>query len=220
MNSASYITVTEFQQMNPEIDFTNYNDTTISGMISRASSQMDNFLQYSLSVEDIAGEKNEAVITTNGNLQIFPRKFPVVDVTAIQLKLGTVHLNLNLFAGDGSPRFDIPYRARSILYPYQEISVTGVLSIRNFYQLRGLEIFTVLDYRAGFDTIPGELKDACNLITKDIFIRQANPMDLAGTTQGAISMTFKNRGGNAGDEDSKWVQDAKQIMESYRKYTG
>lgn len=215
MQSANYITVTEFKDMNPEVDFTQYSDATISGMISRASSQMDNFLQYSLVVEDVVGEKNETIVTSQGNLQVYPRKFPIISVSAIQIKLGTVHLDLNLTDGAGNPRYDIPFRARSVTYPYQEISVTGVMSIRNFYQLRSVETFTVINYRAGYETIPPDLKDACNLMTKDIFIRQANPMDVKALTQGAISMTFRDA-----DDETRWVKNAKSIMQSYRKFTG
>ena len=82
-----------------------------------------------------------------------------------------------------------------------------------------MQIFTKTSYRAGYDTIPDDLKDAVNLWTKDIFIRQSNPMDLVSASQGAVSMQFKNRALNPDSEDSKWIQDAKGILQSYRKYT-
>ena len=195
-------------------------DPTISGMISRASAQIDNYLQYSLTVEDIVGETGEAIVSSNGNLMIFTRKFPVQTVSAIQLKLGTVHLDLTMTDAAGNPRYDVPSRGRSILYPFQEISMTGVFSIRNFYQLRDREIYAKVNYRAGYTTIPDDLKDACNLWTKDIFIRQANPMDLSSVNQGGISMAFRSRGGDLDNGDSTWVKQAKSILQSYRKFTG
>lgn len=216
MNSANYISNAEFADMNPELDLSNYSPLTISGMIQRASAQMDNYLEYSLGIEEISSEKSEAIITREGNLMVFTRKFPVVSVSAISLKLGTVSLDLTLTDGSGNARYDIPYRARSVTYPYQEISMTGTFSVRNFMQIRGREIFSVISYRAGFETIPSDLKDACSLITRDIFIRQANPQDLSSATQGATSQAFR-----AKDEvgDSSWVKQAKEIMKSYRRLT-
>ena len=220
MTSVPYISVTEFKQYNPEIDFSNYTDPTISGMIQRASAQIDNFLQYSLTIEDVTNETNEAMVSSNGNLVIYTRKFPVQSVASISLKLGTVHLDLNLTDGSGNPRYDIPSRGRSITYPYQEISMTGVFSIRNFLQLRDREIFSKIAYRAGYETIPDDIKDACNLWTKDIFIRQANPMDIRSVNQGGIAMSFRDRGGDLDNGDSTWIKQAKSILQSYRKYIG
>jgi len=215
MQEANYISITEFQQMNPELDFTGYDNTTISGMITRASRFMDNYLQYSLTIENVQNEKTEASISADGNLIVFTRKFPIVEVTAIALKLGTVQLDLNLTDGNGNARYEIPSRARSILYPYQEISMTGTFSIRNFYQLREREIYTMTSYRAGYETIPDDLKDACSLLAKDVFIRQSNPMDLKSVSQGAVAMSWNDRSETG---DTVWKKQAKDILNSYRKY--
>lgn len=212
MNAANYITVTEFQNMNPEVDFSNYNDTTISGMIKSASAGMDNFLNYSLGIETITDEKNEAIVDSEGNLRVFVRKMPVQSVSALQLKLGTVSLDLQLTTG-GTDRYEIPTRGSYVLYPFQEVALTGTFSVRNFYQMRGRTIYTKMTYVAGYATIPQDIKDACNLWTKDIFIRQANPMDIKGTNQGAIGMSFKD------DKESKWLTQAKEILFKYQGVT-
>lgn len=215
MNDSNYISVSEFIDFNPELDFSNYTAATISGMINRASRQVDNYLQYSLDLEDVVGEKSEAQVSSDGNLIVNVRKFPVVSVAAVQLKLGTVHLDLTMTDGAGNPRYDIPSRARSFVYPYQEISMTGVFSVRNFYQIRDREIFTVVSYRAGWATIPGDLKDAVNLWAKDVFIRQSNPMDVKAVSQGAISITYRDH--NAEDGDSVLVKQAKGVLDSYKR---
>lgn len=217
MNSANYITVAEFQTMNPELDFTGFSDPTISGMIRTASQGMDNYLQYSLAVEDIVAEKNEALVNSHGNLMIFTRKFPIISVSAVSLKLGTVNTDLSLTDGAGNARYEIPDRARNIVYPYQELAFTGTFSIRNFYAIRGLQIYTKVSYRAGFVTIPDDVKDACSLWTRDIFTRQANPMDLKSINQGAISMSFRDLDPDTGD--ARWLKQAKSILSSYKKYT-
>lgn len=217
--NVNYITVTEFKNMNPEIDFTNYPDSTISGMISRGSAAVDGFLHMSLQLEDISGEKNEVIINSRGNLIVYTRKNPIVSISSLQLKLGTVTFNLNLYDGNGAERFEIPSRANYILYPYQEIAFSGAFSVRNFYQMRNVNLMSVCSYRAGYETIPSDIKDAVNLWTKDIFIRQANPMDLSSANQGAVSMTYKNRAGSEYGEDSKWVRDAKALLAPYIRVT-
>jgi hypothetical protein len=216
MIKSNYINVSEFAQYNSELDLSLYTAITISGMISRASAEMDNFLNYSLGVEEIVAEKSEAMVSNNGNLVIYTRKVPIISVSSIKLKLGTVSLNLNLTDGNGNPRYDIPARARSVTYPYQEISMTGVFSVRNFYQLRGVELFSQIDYRAGFETIPDDLKDACNLWAKDIFMRSTNPMDLRGISQGAITMYFRDKDDSG---DGAYMRQAKNILQSYKKVT-
>lgn len=219
MIRANYITTSEFQDMNQELDMSMYSDTTISGMIKRASMEIDQFLSYSLSAENIVLEANETIVTTNGNLMIYPAKFPILQVNAIQLKLGTAKIDLSLVDGNGQPRYDIPWRERSIIYPYQEIAFTGTLSIRNFYAMRGMQILTRLSYRAGFETIPDDVKDACSLWTRDMFIRQANPMDLLGMTQGTITTSFKGKAAQDDPEDSRWLKQAKSILQSYLRLT-
>ena len=94
------------------------------------------------------------------------------------------------------------------MYPYQEVAMTGTFSIRNFFQLRDREIFTYISYMAGYATIPNDIKDACGLWARDIFVRTANPMDVKSVTQGAVSMTFRDRGGDLDNGDSTWVKQA------------
>jgi hypothetical protein len=108
MNAAPYLSVQNFKDNNPELDFTSYPDPTISGMIVRASASVDNFLHYSLSVENITDEVSEAYATTDGNLRIFPRKIPIISVSEIELKLGTYSTSLSLTDSAGTARYDIP----------------------------------------------------------------------------------------------------------------
>jgi hypothetical protein len=216
MSNANYITVTEFKSFNPELDFSQYTDTTISGMIQRASGNVDNYLQYSLDQEDIVDEQNEAMISSNGNLMLYTRKVPVTSVSKVNITLGTVNFNLTLTDGAGNPRYNIPSRGNYVIFPYQEIALAGTFTIRNFFQLRGLQIFTKISYHAGYSTIPYTIKDAVNLWTKDIFIRQSNPMDLAQMSQGQMNMRFRDL---SDEGDSSLVMKAKNLLNSYRKVT-
>lgn len=211
MNSAPYISVTEFKTFNPELDFTNYVDTTISGMITRASAYVDNFLQYSLSVEDISNEVNESLVDSDGNLMIYTKKVPIQSVSGITLKMGTYSTDLSLTSGSDN-RYDITAEGRYVLYPYQEVTLTGTVVIRDFFSIRSRKLLTKVSYRAGYETIPNDIKDAVNLLTKDIFIRQANPMDLSSVSQGGISMSYRDRT----DGRSDMALDAERILESYK----
>jgi len=142
MNEANYITVEEFKDWNPEIDFGQYADTTISGMIKRASKRIDTYLGYSLKIETLSDEQIEtAAVSSDGDLLIFPRKIPIVSISAIKLKLGSYESSLDLTDGNGNAMYDIPEPRHYILYPYQEIQLTGKVSIRNFYDLRQKTFF-------------------------------------------------------------------------------
>lgn len=217
VTTGNYITNAEFQALNPNLDLSAFPVATISGMITAASAEIDNYLQYSLWAEQILNETNEAMVSSNGNLIIYTRKFPVVAVSAISLKLGTVHLDLTMLDGKGNPRYDIPSRAKSILYPFQEISMTGVFSIRNFYQLRDREIYARVSYTAGYSTIPNEIKLACSLLTRDMIVREMmNPALASSANQGGISTSWSVMSDGSGD--SQLMDQAKQLLQSYRKF--
>lgn len=213
MNSVPYISVTEFQTYNPELDFTGYQASTLSGMITRASERADGFMEHSLGLESFTLEERVAIVSEEGNLKVFPRKTPVQSVSDLRLKLGTSEITLSLTDGDGNARYEIPSEQDYILYPYQELSVTGTVQIRNLYDIRRMEVFTRVSYVAGYETIPEDVKDAVNLLTKDIFIRQANPMNLKSGNQGAINMQFKDKT----DGKSDLVLEAEGILQKYKR---
>lgn len=217
VTTGNYITNAEFQALNPNLDLSAFPAITISGLITAASAEIDNYLQYSLWAEQVLNETNEAVVSSNGNLLIYTHKFPIVAVSAISLKLGTVHLDLTMLDSHGTPRYDIPSRARSIMYPFQEISMTGVFSIRNFYQLRDREIYAKVSYTAGYSIIPNEIKLACSLLTRDMIVREmANPSLASSASQGGISMSWSMTQDGSGD--SQLMDQAKNLLQSYRKF--
>lgn len=213
MNKANYITIDEFKAYNPETDFTNHTSAVLSGMIARASAFVDDFLHYSLKVEDISNEISDAIVTTDGDLRIYPEKIPLISVSKIELKLGTYNSSLSLTDSDGNNKYEIPKEKSYILYPYTQIELSGSVSLRNLWDIRQRQYYTRLSYRAGYTTIPDILKDAVNLITKDIFMRQANPMDLSSVSQGGISMSYRKQ--QAGKSDL--VKDAIRILQPYVK---
>ena len=211
MNKANYITVNEFENWNTETDFSDFSSITLSGMISRASRWVDSYLNYSLSIEDIT-EKLETRITPDHDLVIFTRKIPIVSVSSLKLVLGTYSFGLSLEESDGTKRYDIPDPKHYILYPFWQLSGQGYLNVRKYLEMRYRTVFTEISYRAGYETIPDDIKDAVNLITKDIFNRQTNPMLLNSIVQGGITMSYgRSRG------ESDYIKEAKVILDRYKR---
>jgi len=210
MLKANYITTAEFQSYNPEIDFSNVPDATISGMIARGSRAVDNYINFSLFTETVVNEKSSAIINSDGDLVLFPQKLPIQSLQSAVITKGSYKMNLILTDGAGNPVYDIV--GQRIIFPFQQMQTTGTFSIRNFYQMRERGFYTVLSYTAGYDVIPDDLKDACNLMAKDIWARQANPIGIKRMTQGAITMEYSQN-----DGDSDMVSDAKQILENYAR---
>jgi len=202
----NYISVDEFKNWNPEMDFSAYGNVTISGMISRASKWVDGYLGYDLQIEDITDEKAETIISPDGDILIFPRKFPIHSVSKLEIFLGTYSTELSLQDSNGNNKYVIPSNQRYILYPYYAINIEGKMRLRKY--------FTKISYRAGYETIPDDIKDAVNLITKDIFNRQTNPMLLSSTSQGGITMSFR------GGEESDYIKQAKVILDRYKRRIG
>ena len=148
MIRCNYITTTEFANYNPELDLSNYTDATISGMITRASAYMDNYLQYSLVTEAITGEKTEAVVNTTGELVIFTRKLNIQSVQAIKLNVGPTAVSLALNTSNGQSNLQIPARGTSVVYPWMPFAWTGSVAITNFFNLRNWDIYATIDYTA------------------------------------------------------------------------
>lgn len=211
MTNMNYITVDEFKNFNPEIDFSSYSDVTISGMISRASKWVDGYLGYDLQIEDIENEKADAIVNSDGDIMIFPRKFPVHSVSKLEIVLGTYSIELDLQDNDGENNYVIPSNQRYIFYPYYAFETEGKMIKTTPFKMRLRKYFTRISYRAGYETIPDDIKDAVNLVAKDIFNRQTNPMLLNSTSQGGISMSFR------GGEESDYVKQAKVILDRYKR---
>ena len=212
MNKANYISVTELQGYNPNMDFSKYSTTVLSGIITRASDFVDEYLNYSLKVEDVVDETCKANATTDGDLLIFTKKIPIISVSKIELKLGTYTSNLSLVDGDGEAKYDIPDSQQHIRYPYSQIELAGTVSLTNFYDVRNRHYYARISYKAGYYDIPSGIKDAVSLIALSKITIPSNPQRLRSASQGAISMSYDNR-------ESIMMKDAKEILNKYKKVT-
>lgn len=210
MNTISYISLSEFQAYFPDIDVSKYSTTTLSGMIGVASKRVDNFLNYSLGIEDIINEDNESTVDTDGNLLIFTSKLPIVSLSSVTFKLGSYSNTTTLIDGNGVKMYDIPNPKAYIIIPYQQINVTGNISVVDFYSLRNRRFITRVSYRAGYETIPDDAKYATMLYLKDMIGKRHNPLGASSFGQGGINVAFR-----AGESDD--IADAEKILTDYKR---
>lgn len=214
--TANYISVNELHTYAPEV-YTSisgtYTETTLSGMIGRASAMVDSYLGYTLPVE-VLTEKIEGMVDSDGNLVVYTRKRPITAVSAISIKKGNDEINLTL--GDaGQQKYDIPEPKVRIVYPNAELSASSVSTIANFYELRTTSFFTETTYTAGFETIPDDIKEATTLFVREILSRRSNTVGASRISQGGISISYESRGGTKSD----LVSDAENILSPYRRLT-
>jgi len=212
MSEVNYIRVEEFKEWNPEIDFSSYTDITLSGMISRASRWVDDYLGYSPIAEDVEGEVTDALVNTDNDLLIFPKKIPLIRLDRVVILLGNTETEINLIDSNGNEIYNIPEPRNYALIPFLYLQLLGKAMFRVPSILRQRQFFVKIDYRGGYEELPLSIKDATNLVAKDIFMRQSNPMYLTSVSQGGISMSFQ-----AGE--TYLLQRAKELLEPYvRRY--
>jgi len=214
MTDNNLITVNEFGRFAPEVDTAKFDAPTLSGIISQASKIVSDYLEYTPLAEDIVDEVAKGMVTTEGDLVIFPQKIPVQSVSAIGVTKGTTTINLTITA-DNLPKYNIDYSKRNIRYPYQEIALQGDLLFTNFYQLKYTHFFTKISYRGGWEAneLPSSIQQAVILITKDILSSQNNQMGASEIRQGQVSFKFSDW--QTGQ--SKFVKDAKRLLNPYRR---
>lgn len=214
--TANYISVNELHTYAPEV-YTSisgtYSETTLSGMIGRASAMVDSYLGYTLPVE-VLTEKIEGMVDSDGNLVVYTRKRPIAAVSAISIKKGNDEINLTL-EDAGQQKYDIPEPKVRIVYPNAELSTSSVSTIANFYELRTTPFFTETTYTAGFETIPDDIKEATTLFVREILSRRSNTVGASRISQGGISISYESRGGTKSD----LVSDAENILSPYRRLT-
>ncbi len=209
----NYISNDQFKKYNPEVDVTLYADTTLSGMITRASVAIDNFLGYTLEKEDITLEKLSGMIDSDNNLVIYPKKRPVNSLSAVNIVKGTYSASINLTDGAGNNKYDIPDAQDRIVFPGFDITVQTV-SIIDWGALRTTNFWITVSYNAGYNgnEIPAPIQDATQLWTMDILGRRRNIAGATKIQQGGISMSFESRSG-----ESDLIKDAKSLLRPYQR---
>lgn len=208
---ANYITQEEFTQQHPATDLSQYTASTVSGMISEASAYVDNFCQVDgFDLQSVTGEKSEVVITNQGDLQVHPRRFPLLSISAIDLKRGTFSLALTLTSGATS-LVEIPTSRRYAVYPNTYLTSVGTFTINDLRAVRPYDVFAEVDYLGGYQTIPGPIKVATMLIFRDLVNKRLNVVGASQITQGGITIKYAEKTDGKSDD----VRDAETLLAPY-----
>lgn len=207
------ITQAELEQYAPELDLSQYNAATISGMISRASEQVRNYCHVKGFFKTaVVGERDRAQISPNGDMTISFRRRPVEDgdISAIRLVGVDISQDLTLNQGSGSIYF-IQEPGTYMIYPSNYLISHGKGLIS--YELS--DLFYEIDYVGGYATdiadLPPDLKEAASLYIRDMLARKYNPTGAQSFGQGSINMSFGYSGGRS---KSALIQAAEDILNS------
>lgn len=209
--NVNYFNQAEFAARHPEVDLSQYDTTTISGMIGTASARVDQFCEVDgFEYTQVVGEKTPAIITKVGDLKIWPRRPNVTVVSSITIHRGNYSLALTL-TSNGADLLEIPEPKNMILYPYTYLQASGTFSTLDLSYLRHWDLYVILNYTAGYPTLPEAVKQAAMLYFKDMISGRANPLGASSISQGGVSIKFANRD----DGKSDAVQDAEQLLQKY-----
>lgn len=215
MTDSNLLTVTELGQYAPDLDLTKYDNPTISGMISAASKEVSDYLEYTPYAEDINNEIGQGHVSSEGDLIVYPQKIPILTVSSLALVKGTTELTLQLQDSSNNDRFNIDFNKRNLRMSSDEALFSGTVTITDFLQLRGVQFYTKISYRAGWEVsnLPQTIKQATILFFRDMNSSQFNPTGATSLSQGQVSFGF----GGVSYKESKLVKDAKRLLGPYRR---
>lgn len=198
------------------LDIDNSFSAQVEDWIAGAEKTVNDYLGYTTASgifrEQIVGEKNRAFVDSDSNLKIFPNKIPIVSVSKIEIVKGTSTVELSLADSNGTLKYDIPVGDNHISYPNYELSITGNSVIRSFNDLRPNSWYVKMDYIAGFEEVPADIRLATANLVADTIMRQANKEGLEQITQGRVTKRWKERRGG----ESDFYLDALNMLQSYR----
>ena len=185
------------------LDIDNSFSTQINSWIASAEKWIDNYLGYTTNSGILAEEftntvEDTATVDSEGNLVIFPRKVPIISVSAISLIKGTDSLDLTLTSG-GENKYQIAEETDSIVYPGYELSFSGSSVVKSFFDIRYTKFFVQMSYIAGYSTIPADINLATVNVASDTIMRHSNKEGLQSVSQGAISKSWFQREGGESD---------------------
>lgn len=199
----------------PEIDLSQYNATTVSGMITQASMNVRNYCQVDGFLQStVTSERERAHINSAGDLIISFHRRPVNqgDVTGVRLRTVAVNQSLTLQSG-GMDIYFIPSPGTYMVYPSNYLISFG----RGLLALRGSNLFYEVDYTggyteidtSGYQTLPADLQEATLLYFRDILAKRYNPAGLDMMRQGTVQIMTRRTNGL-----TVFVEQARDILDN------
>ena len=214
MIDVNLITQADFQALAPGVDISQYTPVTISGLISVASSMVSDYLLFTPAKENVVNEIRDGKISPQGDLIIYVAKPPVTAVQAVAFTKGSSTVNMVLQDGNGNNKFNIDVFQRKIVFPYYEVTLTGIPIFVDFFNLRGTYFFSSTSYTGGWDTnaMPMPIKMAVVYYMRDLMGKDYNQAGADSIHEGGLGMTFTNQLGK-----SRFVVEAERLLRPYRR---
>jgi hypothetical protein len=217
--TTNFVTVEEFKEQSVGVDLSRYTDTTISGMLTRATAKAESFLNYTLPIETIVNEKKEGVIDINRDFVISTDKMPVRSLSSLTVQKGTFTSTVSLTDGSGNNRYDIPSTGNIIFFQADAITFDSI-SLINVEALRYERFFTQITYEAGYHMYdrPQDIVDAIVLIAQDEVARAQNQAGASELRQGGVTIKYANQTRKDTHKSDK-ILDAEAILTPYQRLT-
>jgi len=164
----------------------------------------------------ITREKVQGLVSSDGELYLVAKNKPINTLTEVQIGKGTSFTTLSLTDNDSNTRYDLTPTSH-IIFPNQEISLTGTFTISNFWDLRFKRFWAKLSYTTGFETLPADLVHAATLLLAHIYRKGqddiGNKSGLRALSQGQIRYDYLVSTKDAEDE---LIKEAKSLINHYR----
>lgn len=197
MQTENLLTTAELATYAPELNLAGFADTTVSGIISRASEQVRNYCHVDGFLQKpVTSETDRVIINTDGELIISVRRPNVAQGHVTRIGLKTIDINQTMtLVNNGLDTYFIPAPGKYVVYPSNYLIAfgTGLLSLQN------ANLFYEIDYVGGYATdvanLPADLKEATALMVQSIVSRRANPTGLIGFKQGNYQEERRSKNG-------------------------
>jgi hypothetical protein len=188
---------------------------SLADQMVNASAEMENYLLQSLFqatyTETLRMPSPRAAIDNQGMLVFRPRHFPVTTDTGITIKQNNatpVSYDATQAILDGGQQV--------VCVPWLVAGSGGGSTYSLLPSIsRSTNLFLTITYTAGYTaaSIPGDVREACVLLTSDILAKRLNPLGAVDLASGDRHLTAALRGDLTGE--SLLVKRAFKLLDNY-----
>jgi hypothetical protein len=179
--------------------------------VSTAEQKINRYLGYTTAsgifMEQISGELTDVRVNTIGDLMVFPKKIPINSISGLSIVKGSDSISMTLEDDSGTDKYTISPNSDYIIYPSGELETYS-----SFHNLKYSKGYAKLNYIAGYDTVPGDIRQAAVNLVSDIVMRHSNKEGLESITQGRVTKRYWART----DGHSDFYLDAMDLLRPYR----
>lgn len=209
MADTVYLTPEEWQAMATGIDFSGLTDPEMEALIARASRLVNAYVGQSLLLTEYENEQHPWRHTR----RVYLYNWPVTEVTAVRIRIGA-ETTATLQASEIYTNNTGHYIEASTLA--LAFGVTPSIISLGLYEPE-----VEVDYSAGYETIPDDVKDATAIIASSLFLAKGlfeeGTAGVVSYTIGSYQVSFgtKQLGGVAGF--ANYIPDiAKELLDDYK----